>query len=118
MNGTTVICTTRIGRNTAVSDFDWEYITIPVPKAPGIFSIRRICTINYMQGFAEDMNVNLEAGKAEPKKPKYEFERMSHGNNEQLEARCFWGCSRDARLYRRTAAHSARPISSIVKGLR
>lgn len=52
-------------------------------------SIRRICTINYMQGFAEDMNVNLEAGKAEPKKPKYEFERMSHGNNEQLEARCF-----------------------------
>lgn len=37
MNGTTVICTTRIGRNTAVSDIEWEYITIPVPKAPGIF---------------------------------------------------------------------------------
>lgn len=52
-------------------------------------SIKRICTINYMQGFAEDMNVDLEAGKAEPKKPKYEFERMSHGNVEQIEARCF-----------------------------
>lgn len=52
-------------------------------------SIKRICTINYMQSFAEDMNLDLEDGKAEPKKPKYEFERMSHGNVEQIEARCF-----------------------------
>lgn len=52
-------------------------------------SIRRITTINYIRGYAEDMNVDLEAGKAEPKKPKYEFERMAHGNAEQIEARCF-----------------------------
>jgi hypothetical protein len=52
-------------------------------------SIKRICTVNYMRSFAEDMGVDLEAGKVELRKPKYEFERMTKDNAEQIEARCF-----------------------------